>query len=48
MTRETRQGLLAFLAVAVLAVALVTDLHRIVLAAIYPYALELYKFLFWN
>ena len=47
MNRQTRNGLIAFVAVALGAIALVTDLHRIVLAAIYPHAFELYKFLFW-
>lgn len=48
MTRETRNGFIAGFALVALTVALVTDLHRIVLAWIYPYALDIYKFLFWN
>lgn len=48
MTRETRNGLLAFIAVAVLAVAVVNDAHRTIIAAVYPHMFEIYKFLFWN
>ena len=48
MTRETRNGFIAALVVVALTVALVADLHRIIIAAVYPHMFEIYKFLFWN
>lgn len=48
MTRETRNGFIAGLVLVALTVALVADLHRIFIAAVYPHLFEIYKFLFWN